>query len=130
MPRFVVPQFNLVCDIWTGPPVTGPFVPPAGAPRLAGQSCALVYGSRTNVSSTGGTTSAGVALQTMNLLLPGGTDVRGPQDATAVDVVECPTGSGRWYAVTFVDDIGKGWANEHRTASLQAIEKSWNPPYS
>lgn len=126
---YVVPGFNLTCEIWSWPAASLFPAVPVGLPRVAGQPCALVYGQRTNVSSTGGTGSAGVALQTMNLLLPKGSDVRGPQDTVGTDVVECPSGSGRYYSVTFVDDIGRGYANEHRTASLQAGEKMWVAPY-
>lgn len=91
------------------------------------------------MASTGGTGSAGVPLQAMNLLLPVGTDVRGPQDtvsntdaSTQVkgDYVECPSGSGRYYVVAFVDDIGKGFTNEHRDACLFAVPGSWVPPYA
>lgn len=87
-----------------------------------------MYGRRTNQSSTGGTSEVGVLVQGMNLLLPSLTDVRGPQDVDGEDVVECPQGSGRFYRVTFVDDIGKGYPNEHRTATLLAAQ-NWIPPY-
>jgi hypothetical protein len=66
---------------------------------------------------------------TMNLLLPAKTDVRGPQDVRSFDMVEVPAGSGRWYSVVFVDDIGRGFANEHRTAGIHAMVGQWVPPY-
>jgi hypothetical protein len=65
----------------------------------------------------------------MNLLVPALTDVRGPQDPVGPDMVEVPAGSGRWYQVVFVDDIAKGFSNEHRTASIFALYASWTPPY-
>lgn len=125
---FIIPTFNLLCNI--APPVAdGIPALPAGPTRIFDQPCALVYGKRVNVASTGGTGFAGIPLQVMNLLLPALTDIRGPQDTTSFDQVEVPAGSGRWYWVAFVDDIGKGWPNEHRTATLFAIPLTWIPPY-
>lgn len=126
---YVVPQFNLLCNIWTGAGGWPPVGIPGGIPRIGGQDCALVYGRRINVATSGGTTGQGFPVQVMNLLLPALTDVRGPQDGFNFDYVEVPMGSGRYYAVIFVDDIGKGWPNEHRTASLYAIPGTWLPPY-
>jgi hypothetical protein len=65
----------------------------------------------------------------MNLLLPPAVDVRGPQDTVSFDMVEVPAGSGRWYSVVGVDDIGKGFSNEHRTAAIFALAGSWVAPY-
>jgi hypothetical protein len=65
----------------------------------------------------------------MNLLLPPFIDVRGPQDTVSFDMVEVPEGTGRWYQVTGVDDIGKGFDNEHRTASIYALVRGWTAPY-
>jgi hypothetical protein len=104
--------------------------PPVGPPRVATQNCALVYGQRVNVASTGGTGIPGVPLLTMCVLFPALTDVRGPQDVSGFpDVIELPAASGRYYWMTFVDDIGKGWPNEHRTASVLAVGQTWTPPY-
>ena len=125
---YVQPQYNITCNIWTGVPGNFPS-PPVGPPRIIVQPCALVLGRRVNVVSTGGTGEPGVPLQAINLLLPPGTDIRGPQDTVVADIVECPAGSGRVYGVYFVDDIGKGHFNEHRTASLLAIAGSWVAPY-
>ena len=62
----------------------------------------------------------------MFLLLPALTDVRytgvGGTSDSFYDIVEVPAGSARWYWVLSVDDAGKGFANEHRVAELQAIE--------
>jgi hypothetical protein len=127
--RFFLPTFNLTCNI-VAPPTPGVPAPGTLPYRLAGQVCALVYGQRVNVASTGGTASQGFPLFGMNLLLPPLTDIRGPQDTTTFDVVEVPAGSGRWYWCFGVDDIGKGWTNEHRTAGLLAIAASWVPPYA
>jgi hypothetical protein len=127
-----IPTFNLFCDIYSGGgvgafPVT---LPPVGVARITNQECALIYGSRTQVASTGGTGSVGVPLLSMNLVVPEGTDVRGLQDSlTGPDIVEVPSGSGRWYGVAWVDDIGKGYLNEHRTAMIAGVVGGWAPPY-
>jgi hypothetical protein len=34
------------------------------------------------------------------------------------DLVEVPAGTGRFYRVQWVDDLGKGFDNEHRFALL------------
>lgn len=123
-----VPGFNLLCNLYA-PDVPGVPGVPTSAPRIAGQPCALVYGRRVNTASSGGTSSPGIPVQTIDLLLPFRTDVRGPQDTISFDMAEVPAGTGRWYAVTFVDDIGRGYPNEHRTATLFALAASWTAPY-
>lgn len=125
---FRPPVFNLFCNIYTMVPPNTPAIP-SGSPRLEHQACQLTYGRRVNVISTGGTTAAGVIVLTMNLLLPKGVDIRGPQDTVSADMVEVPEASGRWYAVVAVDDIGKGFNNEHRSASIFALVGTWVPPY-
>ncbi len=56
------------------------------------------------------------------ILLPALTDIRdGYGAALTPDVVECPSGSGRWYVVFGVDDFGKGFPNEHRYALVNKI---------
>lgn len=125
---FVTPNFNILCRIQQ-PDVANVAQVPTGPARLANQACQLTYGRRVNVMSTGGTTIPGVPIQAWNLLLPAGTDIRGPQDIVSFDVVEVPELSGQWWYVAAVGDIGKGFANEHRTACIFAIAGSWTPPY-
>lgn len=125
---FHLPTFNLTCNIDTMPVPDVPGIPP-GPYRIQAAPCQLTYGRRTNSMSTGGTNAQGALAQGMNLLLPMLTDVRGPQDTVSPDMVEVPAGSGRWYSVYFVDDIGKGFTNEHRSAGLLAFFGSWLAPY-
>ena len=125
---FKLPSFNLLCNI-SQPDIAGTPAIPTLPLRIVNQACQLTYGRRVQVSSTGGTTQVGVLTLTMNLLLPKLIDVRGPQDVVSADMVEVPAGSGRWYTVVGVDDIGKGFSNEHRTASLYALPSSWTAPY-
>ena len=125
---FKLPTFNLLCNISQPDVVDTPGIPDPPS-RIVDQPCQLTYGKRVQVASTGGTTEVGVLVLTMNLLLPAKVDVRGPQDVVTFDMVEVPAGSGRWYRVYGVDDIGRGFSNEHRTASILALAKSWTPPY-
>lgn len=119
---YTLPQFNLACNIGSGA------VPAFFIPRISGQSCALVYGKR--VSEMTEVTTGTVATLIMHILFPAGTDVRGREVVGgASDLIECPAGTGRWYTVASVDDIGKGWPNEHRTAEVRAFPSSWTPPY-
>lgn len=108
---YTLPTFNLMCNLWTGGN-------PVGPPR-ATLACNLAWGRRVNVASTGGTTLLGKPLVCMSLLLPALSDVRGPFGVSGADAVEVPAGSGRLYQVAWVDDIGKGFANEHRCAIIE-----------
>jgi hypothetical protein len=123
-----VPTFNVTCNVFTGTATVAP-PGPGVEPRVPALPCQLTYGTRVNVVSTGGTAAAGVLVQTMNLLVAKGSDLRGPQDVGNPDVIEVPAGTGRWYTVCFVDDIGRGFSNEHRTAGIFAIPHSWLSPY-
>lgn len=60
----------------------------------------------------------------MEVLVPPLTDLRAWYDDGAgvkPDLVECPKSSTRFYIVYYVDDIAKGFANEHRFAMLQMV---------
>lgn len=128
---YVIPNFNILCNIWTGVVSAIPALAPAGPSRLFHVPCALVHGRRVNAQSTGGTGAQGYPVQGMSLLLSKGTDIRGPQQPGQVlDLVECPADTGRYYWVYFVDDIGKGYANEHREAGIIALAGTWTPPYA
>lgn len=107
---YTLPTFNLTCNIYT---TTGTW--PA-TPRLS-SLCNLALGRR--VESHGFVSGS----LNMALLLPAGTDIRaGPvPNPPGNDTVEVPAGSGRTYAVLAVDDIGKGFPNEHRVAILTAV---------
>lgn len=125
---FRLPSFNLFCNVSTCnvPNIAGIPTPPY---RLNNQACQLTFGRRVNVTTTGGTMAPGILTIAMSLLAPPFTDLRGPQDTVSFDMVEVPAGSGRWYQVVGVDDIGKGFANEHRSAAIFALAGSWVAPY-
>jgi len=117
---FTVPDFNLTCGIYTG----GTF---AGKIFRANSPCNLAWGRRVSqlpVDISSVDSSASVA---MTLLLPAGTDIRDSSTGGPVDIVEVPAGSGRWYFAEAVDDIGKGFANEHRGALLAKAWELFDP---
>jgi hypothetical protein len=105
---FTVPNFNLSCNVWRGGNN-----PPAPADETF--DCNLAWGRRTS-SYQGLYSTANEPV--MTLLLPPSTDIRGPQCGNPDTVVEVPAGTGRYYAILGVDDIGKGFPNEHRAALL------------
>jgi len=120
---FTVPVFPLLCDIWTGPWLTRSL-------RHSGVACNLAWGKRGNIGLGSGYIVEDATHQIpMVLLLPKLTDIwdgSGLFGAVA-DLVECPAGSGRWYGVSNVDDIGKGFANEHRAAVLMKMYEAIDP---
>jgi len=113
---FSIPNFNLLCDIWEGP-----F--PTKTLRVADVPCNLALGRRVQ-SLFVDPTNILTAPAAPNLLLPAGTDVRDVDcDVTDSDFVEVPKGSGRWYIVLLVDDVGKGFDNEYRIAAIAKISE-------
>jgi hypothetical protein len=110
---FSVPTFNLEANVYTGPWLTKVL-------RLIALPCNLANGRRGqlnfmpeyNFSSLAGVPS---------LLVPPGSDVRDYSCASGGDVVEVPLGSGRWYLIESVDDVGKGFPNEYRLCVLSKI---------
>jgi hypothetical protein len=127
-----IPTFNMFCDIYTG---IGGAYPPlglvGGVPRNPGVRCALAHGRLSSKVAPSGTGFGELPITVMQLMVPAGTDIRGfENDAlNGLDQVEVPVGSGRWYCVTSVDDVGKGYPNEYRLAYVQAIIQTWTPPY-
>lgn len=105
---FSVPNFNIQCNVWRAG---------NGPPNPADEifDCNLAFGRR--VSSYQGVISVPNE-PIMSLLLPVGTDLRGPQTAAPDACVEVPAGSGRYYTCIGVDDVGKGFTNEHRCGLL------------
>ena len=111
---YILPSFNLQCNIYSY--VVGPVV----TPRIALQVCQLRAPSP---NYSGIVQPSAAQFSAMLIMLPPGTDIRGINDGTFnnPDRVEVPAGSGRVYQVQYVDDIGKGFANEHRFATLAKI---------
>lgn len=118
---FSLPIFNLFCNVWHQP------AHPPAAPSF-NVKCNLAYGRR-GMSELVDTSLS--FRWPMTLLLPLGTDVRTQAQGSSLDIVEVPAGSQRYYYVVAVDDVGKGFANEHRAAVLIATADfgNWPIPY-
>lgn len=105
---YTVPQFPLAVKIWHAnvgpfPIVAAPDITTVGALRLRKDGI---------VAAVGGTGPPSTLL-----LLPKGTDIRSTHFGGFVaDSFECPAGSGRYYTVSFVEDVAKGFPNEYRCA--------------
>lgn len=114
---FSLPTFNITVNIHT---VAGG----ANVFRLSSPAN-LALGRRIAQPAAAGEQTGGLAGLTPTLLFPAGTDVRDSSCGGEMDIIEAPAGSGRWYLATLVDDIGKGFPNEHRFATLY---KTWGFP--
>ena len=108
---YVLPTFNLAVNIWLPPAV----FPPVGVPAVATIGN-LTPGRRVTETNQ-------VVIGATYLLLPALTDVR------LGGVVECPAGSARHYKVMFVEDLGKGFPNEHRFVIMTPNYGTWPLPY-
>ena len=117
---FSLPEFNLSCSIHTGGTAF-----PFGLLRLA-SVCNLAFGRRTSRFEVAAGDSNEESIL-MSLLLPAGTDIRDLKCSAVIDRVEVPSLTGRWYNVLSVDDIGKGFDNEHRCAILSPISQALIP---
>lgn len=129
-----LPNFNLQCKIWHGGITWNgnyPVALPAGAASLS-PMCQLyvppnIYQGNWQVtqSATGKIVPLSQQMMPVVLRLPKHTDVRWYSflygTTYATDAVECPSSSGRLYAVTQVEDIHKGFANEYRVALLAFV---------
>jgi len=108
---FVLPTFNMTCDIYTFPYNF------AGAPRIANQPCQL----RAPAAQAAQFGSGLLAwVNCMMLLLPPATDIRDSYctPINSSDAVVIPIGTNCRYLVMWVNDIGKGFPNEHRFAMI------------
>jgi hypothetical protein len=108
-----LPNFNLTVNIWRFVP--GPY-PPAAAPDV------ISVAQLRNEPRSPILRPVNTYVPLWTLLLPSLTDVRGRlgfgSSGFGGDIVECPAGSGRVYSIEWVDDIAKGFANEHRMALI------------
>lgn len=119
MPRYVLPTFNLIANIWRfGNPTTNP-------PDLQ-PVCNLAWGRRVFTGDLAVNPSSD-SPPTITLLLPMGSNVFGDVNTGgSPDTAEVPQGSGWFYTVVYVDRIGCGFANEHLGAILSL--KAPSPP--
>lgn len=117
---FTLPVFDLTCNVYSGPWL-GKLL------RAAGVPCNLAWGRRVSPFLVLNEGQSPEFQGTMTLLLPALTDVRDGSGNGPVDILEVPAGSGRWYAAWSVDDIGKGFANEHRAVIIGKVYQQLNP---
>jgi hypothetical protein len=116
---FTIPDFNLLCDVFTGPWLTRSL-------RLNDVPCNLAAGRRVQQLAND-FWGAAVGASVPTLLLPALTDIRDDANAGGADIIECPAGSGRIYQVTLVDDSGKGYPNEYRRVAMAKIWQGLDP---
>jgi hypothetical protein len=111
---FTLPTFNLVCNVWRGGN-------PTSNPPDVVSFCNLTPNRRVYFPMIEPAIDARFPVMFLTLLLPALTDVRMYNVVTGPDVVEVPAGSHRFYQVQQVDDVGKGFANEHRFALILPV---------
>lgn len=109
---FIVPQMPVKVCIWRVSGTGGDYA----APDVT-TVCNLTPGKRVFLGIPTVTAAQKDAI-CMEMLLPKLTDIRATWNGLQPDLVEVPKGSKRFYGVVFVDDIGKGFANEHRLALI------------
>lgn len=112
---YSIPTFPIQCDVYDGP--WG-----SHAVRISGLSCNLAMGKRVYANNvladfTVIGTPYAFGLSPV-LLVPALSDLRSHMQGVPPDLVQVPAGSGRWYEVRDVEDVGKGFPNEYRAALL------------
>lgn len=117
---FTLPTFNLTVDIYSGPWTSKSLRLSSPANFAFGRRVQQQY-------QDAGVPDHSVCSFQQLLLLPPLTDIRSGILVLFSDVVEVPSGSGRWYGVFAVDDIGKGFPNEHRAAVVTQISHLLDP---
>lgn len=113
---FRVPEFNLLCNVWR----SAPAIPPVGAPDIADLACQLTW-DRTGDTILFWQFGPARFLHLMKLKVPQASDVRGDLADTGSDLVEVPSGTGRFYRVRVVDDVARGFANEFRQCLIEQM---------
>jgi len=108
---FKPPTFNLSVNLWRRPNTVAN---PPDRTFMAN----LSPGKRVFTGNFGLSLAGYSGTMFMELLCPKSTDIAGIIANAFLDCVEVPAGSGRYYAVSFVDDCGKGFPNEYRIAML------------
>lgn len=105
------PTFNLTINCWQN--FVGIFVvPPVALPTLV-TTAQLTLGDRVTFLSA--------ISNNRYILVPKLTDLNWVRPLFGSDYIECPAGSGRFYVVRDVDDVGKGFANEYRQVMVQVF---------
>jgi len=109
---YTIPDFPLSCEIFTAtsPPDLTTLV------TRGVEVCQLrLFGPHPRNTSAG-FGSSGLLVGEAAVLFPAATDVRDQSQGPAGDILEIPVASGRYYYVSYVDDVAKGFPNEYRQA--------------
>lgn len=107
---FGPPNFNLTVNLWR---VATPIGNPPDLVFTGNLSCRK----NGSVQFSGSVNALWEILQ-VELLCPKRTDIRGRNTAANFDRVEVPAGTGRFYFVAQVEDVGRGFLNEYRLARI------------
>lgn len=112
---FTIPLFPLSVRIWSNG------INPILNPPRVNTFGNLAYGKRV-MTQYWDWSASGLPGAFSLLLLPAFVDVRDVLSPGGFDTVEVVAGSGRFYLVDLVDDLGKGFANEHRFALMHKTD--------
>jgi hypothetical protein len=117
---FRLPTFNVAVNIWRfGNATTNPpDVVTTGNLAIGRRVGVLLAYTSTSVTEPGGAW----------LLLPANTDIRDNKAPAGADTCEVPAGTGRFYSVVWVEDLGLGFFNEHRFAEVVGLGP-WPLPF-
>jgi hypothetical protein len=119
---YTLPTFNLSCNVFS----MGGGTWATRSLRIGLLPCNLAMGRRVQQYSLG-TANDSTNAAAPSILVPPLSDVRDFSSGGQADMIECPAGSGRWYQVLGVDDIGKGFANEHRLVWAEKAFQQLDP---
>jgi hypothetical protein len=108
---FILPTFPLECDVWHA---YDPAVSFYAAPDVIKVKCNLSPGRRVMTGYAHLVPVNDYFVFPMEVLFQPGEDIRSFNNAVIPDLIELPFGTGRFYIISYVDDIAKGFANEHR----------------
>ena len=121
MAHFTLPTFNITAKIWRFGVATSD--PPAVV------TVANLAAGRRVLTLPGGMAGPGATLGSMLLLMPKVTDIQDAKNGIGPDTVEVPSGTGRFYQATWVDDVSIGFPTEHRFAQLTWGGVVWPTPF-
>ncbi len=117
---FSPPTFNLIADVYNGP---------WNSKSLRMSIPAnLAFGRRVQVLAETDFAPQTIPTSFAPLLLcPKLTDLRDQSQGFPPDIIECPSGTGRWYVLFAWEDVGKGFSNEYRAAQIIKISNAVDP---
>lgn len=107
---FRPPAFPLTASVWHNGGVGGAYATPDLVLTVNLSPGRRVLVAQALVSSPGQTPWF------VELLAPMRSDIRAAWNGGVSDLVEVPAGTGRFYVVYAVDDVGRGFLNEYRLA--------------